>query len=129
MTPESRRMFRAACLLSGTAVALGAFAAHGLKDALTPEMLGVFEVGVRYQFYHGLALLACSMAPATLWENRWLGRAGWAWAAGVLVFSGSLYLLALTGIDKFGAITPIGGVAFLLGWVFAVLAGRRGNVA
>jgi len=116
--------FRLACICCGTAVALGAFGAHGLKDRLTPELLAVFEVGVRYQFYHGLALLACSLGPAALWRGPWMGRACWAWLAGIVIFSGSLYLLSVSGQRWLGAITPIGGVAFLLGWAFALVAAR-----
>ena len=116
--------FRLACLCCGTAVALGAFAAHGLKEHLTPDLLAIFEVGVRYQFYHGLALLALSLGPALLWAGPWARRTSWAWTVGVVVFSGSLYLLALTGIRWLGAITPIGGVAFLVGWAFALMASR-----
>lgn len=120
-------MFRAACVLCGFAVALGAFGAHGLKERLTPEMLVIFEVGVRYQFYHGLALLALTLAPAVLWESPWPKRACRAWIAGIAIFSGSLYLLSVTGEKWLGAITPIGGVAFILGWIFAMLAARKAS--
>ena len=116
MTRDAIRFVQVACVCCGLAVALGAFAAHGLKSRLTPEMLAIFEVGVRYQFYHGLALLACGLAPAAVWSSVWTSRACWAWLTGIVVFSGSLYLLSLSGIGWLGAITPIGGVAFLLGW-------------
>lgn len=125
MTNRSITVFQTACLVCGLAVALGAFAAHGLKAHLTPDMLAVFEVGVRYQFYHGLALLALSLGGERIWlAGPWAGRAALAWLFGILIFSGSLYLLALSGLRWLGAITPIGGVAFLLGWVFAGLSGR-----
>lgn len=124
MSTHAILAFRIACICCGTAVALGAFAAHGLKEHLTPDLLAIFEVGVRYQFYHGLALLALSMGPAVLWNSPWARRTSWAWLAGVVVFSGSLYLLAITGIRWLGAIAPIGGVAFLLGWGFALAAAR-----
>ena len=117
-------MLQTACVLCGVAVALGAFAAHGLKSRLAPDMLAVFEVGVRYQFYHGLALLAFSLGGEKLWRSAWAWRACAAWIVGSLVFSGSLYLLAVSDIRWFGAITPIGGVAFLLGWLFAALSAR-----
>ena len=97
-------------------VALGAFGAHGLRGRLSPEMLTVFETGVRYQMYHALALLATS-ALTTDASARLATVAGWCFAAGIVIFSGSLYALALTGITTFGAITPIGGLAFLIGWV------------
>ena len=127
MKSSSANLFRVACILCGLAVALGAFGAHGLKERLTPEMLAIFEVGVRYQFYHGLALLALTLAPGRLWGSPWAGRAGLAWIVGIAVFSGSLYLLSITGIKWLGAITPIGGVAFILGWVFAMLGARQLN--
>ena len=127
MKSSSANLFRVACILCGLAVALGAFGAHGLKERLTPEMLAIFEVGVRYQFYHGLALLALTLAPGRLWGSPWAGRAGLAWIVGIAVFSGSLYLLSITGIKWLCAITPIGGVAFILGWVFAMLGARQLN--
>lgn len=125
MHPSRITLFRAACVLSGLAVALGAFGAHGLKERLTPDMLAIFEVGVRYQFYHALALLALALGPDRLWRGPWAARASWAWIAGVAVFSGSLYILSISGIRWLGAITPIGGVAFILGWVFALGASRE----
>ena len=113
---------RLAAALGFTAVALGAFGAHGLKNRLSPELLDIFEVGVRYHFYHALALLALALAPATLWDSRLASGAAWAFVAGIAVFSGSLYLLALTDTRWLGAITPIGGVAFLAGWTMLFFA-------
>ena len=107
------------------AVGLGAFAAHGLKGRLTPEMLNAFEVGVRYQMYHALALLAVAWALSR-WPRAEITVAGWLFVAGTIVFSGSLYLLSLTGVRWIGAITPIGGVAFLLGWLSLVWGVWRG---
>ena len=111
--------------LSGLAVALGAFGAHALRDRLTPGDLEIFETGVRYQFYHALALLAVAWAV-----SRWPdGHATWAggfFVAGIVVFSGSLYTLVLTGQRWMGAITPIGGVAFLIGWGLLVWTALRG---
>jgi uncharacterized membrane protein YgdD (TMEM256/DUF423 family) len=102
--------------LSGAVgVALGAFGAHGLRGRLPPEMLGVFETGVRYQMYHTLAiLLVAAMADRT--ESRLLTAAGWSFASGIVLFSGSLYALATTGATVLGAVTPLGGLAFLVGW-------------
>lgn len=108
--------FLAACIWGGLSMALGAFAAHVLKTRLTPEMLNVFDVGVRYHTIHALALLAISVSNSSLWLNRWTSRAAWAWTIGILFFSGSLYLLALTEIRWLGAVTPVGGIAFLIGW-------------
>ena len=124
MNNKSVRWFQIAAILCGLAVVLGAFGAHGLKARLTPELLAVFEVGVRYQFYHGLALLGLSMAGDVFWQGPWPVRASLAWLLGVLVFSGSLYLLAITGLRWLGAITPIGGVALILGWGFVLLGAR-----
>ena len=97
-------------------VAAGAFGAHGLKGRLTPEMLNAFEVGVRYQMYHALALLAASWAQ-TRWPGSAVVASGWLFLAGTLLFSGSLYLLSLTGLRWLGAVTPLGGLAFLAGWL------------
>jgi len=103
------------------AVAAGAFGAHALKARLPADLLAVFEVAVRYQTYHALALLAAAWA-----SSRWPGPAplwaGGLFAAGTLVFCGSLYLLALTGARWLGAVTPLGGLAFLCGWVALALA-------
>lgn len=103
-------------------VCLGAFGAHALKSRLPADLFDIFEVGVRYHFYHALALLAVAAGAGALWGSRWTGLACWSWTVGILVFSGSLYLLAFTGVRWLGAITPIGGVAFILGWVFICLA-------
>ena len=115
-----RRMDRTFLLLAAVlgfiGVALGAFGAHGLRGRLTPEMLAVFETGVRYQMYHVFALLAVAAAIAHFGQVRLLDIAGWSFIAGTLIFSGSLYALALTGAGMFGAITPIGGVGLLIGW-------------
>jgi uncharacterized membrane protein YgdD (TMEM256/DUF423 family) len=120
------------------AVAAGAFGAHALKARLTPELLAVFETAARYQMYHALALIAVALGqsraiglfqlaadrpgPSVLWS--W---AGWLFVAGTVLFSGSLYVLALTGARWLGAITPFGGLAFLAGWaLLAVAAVRNG---
>jgi len=101
------------------AVALGAFGAHGLRARIVPDMLATFEIGVRYQMYHALALLAVGAVAGRL-PGGAVAAAGWLFVAGTVVFSGSLYALALTGHRWLGAITPLGGLAFLAGW--AVLA-------
>ena len=97
-------------------VAIGAFGAHGLRARLTPEILAVFVVGVRYQMYHVFAVLIVAATMAHVGPVRLLIVAGWSFVAGILIFSGSLYALALTGTTTFGAITPIGGLGFLVGW-------------
>jgi uncharacterized membrane protein YgdD (TMEM256/DUF423 family) len=103
-------------VLGALGVAAGAFGAHGLKAWLTPEMLAVFETGVRYHLIHALALLAVAWA-ATRWESRVIPAAGWLFVVGIVLFSGSLYVLTLTGIRGLGAITPFGGVALIVGWL------------
>lgn len=103
------------------AVAFGAFGAHGLRNRLSPEMLAIFETGVRYQMYHAFAVLVVALAAARL--DGWMIRgAGWSFTAGIVIFSGSLYALALTGVTTLGAITPIGGLAFLIGWGLLIAA-------
>jgi uncharacterized membrane protein YgdD (TMEM256/DUF423 family) len=97
-------------------VAFGAFAAHALRDMLSAGLLGVFQTGVEYQGLHSVALLLVGLLGAHAGDSRPLKIAGWAFATGILLFSGSLYLLALTDARWLGAITPFGGSAFLLGW-------------
>jgi uncharacterized membrane protein YgdD (TMEM256/DUF423 family) len=119
-----RLLFAAGALSAAVAVATGAFAAHGLKARLAPEALAVFETGARYQMYAALGLMAAAWAAA-----RWAGAAaswgGWLLLAGTVLFSGSLYLLAVTGVRWLGAVTPFGGVAFIAGWVLLALAALR----
>jgi len=102
------------------AVAAGAFGAHGLRARLDPAMLAVFETGARYQMYHALALIAAAWAASTR-PGPLASAAGWLFVAGILVFSGSLYALALTGLRGLGAIAPIGGLAFMAGWACLAL--------
>jgi uncharacterized membrane protein YgdD (TMEM256/DUF423 family) len=108
--------------LAGVAgVGLGAFGAHGLRGRLSPEMLAVFETGVRYHMYHALALVAMAALMGRL-DGRLINAACWLFTAGIVLFSGSLYVVALTGVGVFGAITPIGGLAFLAGWACLAIA-------
>jgi uncharacterized membrane protein YgdD (TMEM256/DUF423 family) len=120
-----RVFFALGALSALVAVAAGAFGAHALRERLAPDMLSVFEVGARYHMYHALALLAAAWAI-----GRWPGgaavTAGWLFVAGTLVFSGSLYLLSLTGQRWLGAVTPLGGLAFILGWATLAWAALRG---
>lgn len=104
-------------------VAAGAFGAHGLKERLPEDLLAVFETGARYQMYHALALVLIG-ALATRSPSTSLNVAGWSMVVGTVVFSGSLYILAMSGIRWLGAITPIGGVAFLVGWLALAWASR-----
>lgn len=123
MTLSERVVFqRMAGALGAIGVLAGAFGAHALSQRLDPDMLKVFETGVRYHLYHVLALLAVSVAGERVWGSRWASRACTAWVVGIFIFSGSLYTLSITGIKWLGAITPIGGVALVLGWIFIVLS-------
>lgn len=106
------------------AVAAGAFGAHALRARLAPDLLAVFETGARYHMYHALALLATAWALAR-WPGPWPVRAGWLFLAGTLLFSGSLYALALSGVRWLGAITPLGGAAVLAGWACLLLGALR----
>ena len=103
------------------AVAFGAFAAHSLRGRLAPDMLAIFETGARYQMYHALAIVLTALLQEHA-PRRVLVVAGWLFTAGIVLFSGSLYLLATTGITSWGALTPFGGAAFLGGWLCLGLA-------
>jgi uncharacterized membrane protein YgdD (TMEM256/DUF423 family) len=96
-------------------VALGAFAAHLLKDKLAPDLFQIFEVAVRYQMYHALGMIAVGLL-LTVYPEVNLTPAGWLFTAGTILFSGSLYILSLTGVRWLGAVTPLGGICFLAGW-------------
>ena len=101
-------------------VAFGAFGAHALKAKLPADMLVIFETGVRYQMYHALALFAVAWA-ASVYSHHLVPAAGWAFTAGIVIFSGSLYILALSGVRTWGAVTPIGGLCLLAGWCFLLI--------
>jgi len=116
--------FSLGSLLGFAGVALGAFGAHALRGRLDAEMLATFEVGVRYQMYHALALLAVGWACAR-WPGAMVTASGWLFVAGTAVFSGSLYALSLSGVLWLGAITPIGGLALLAGWLCLAWAVSR----
>jgi uncharacterized membrane protein YgdD (TMEM256/DUF423 family) len=106
-------------------VAAGAFGAHSLRERLSADLLATFETGARYQMYHAFALIAVAWAQ-TRWPGSLLATSGWLFVLGTLLFSGSLYLLSLTGVRWLGAITPLGGVAFLGGWLLLALVAWRG---
>jgi uncharacterized membrane protein YgdD (TMEM256/DUF423 family) len=119
-----RTFLAIAAISAAISVAAGAFGAHALRARLAPDLLAIFETGARYEMYHafGLALAAWAAArfggTAPLW-------AGWLFLAGTVIFSGSLYALALTGVRAFGAVTPLGGVAFIAGWLALAAAALR----
>lgn len=129
-------MLRLAAIFGMTAVAIGAFGAHGLKSAFearqldTRYLLGIYEKGVQYQFYHTLAISFVALLLQNRPENKWLLRTGWLFAAGILMFSGSLYLLACRDLLPFpvawaGPVTPLGGLCFIVGWLFLLLSSFR----
>ncbi len=104
------------------AVGLGAFGAHGLKKVLTDELLDIFETGVRYHFYHAIGLLLIGFLAQQLPNSSLLQWSGWLMIGGILIFSGSLYLLAITGTRWLGAITPMGGLCFIASWILLAFA-------
>jgi len=112
--------------LGALGVAAGAFGAHGLKVRVSPEMLAVFETGVRYHLIHALALLAVAWA-STRWASAAIRGAGWLFVVGIVLFSGSLYVLCLTGVRALGAITPFGGAALIAGWLLLAWGAWRGR--
>ena len=111
------RLLRLGAALAAAGVALGAFGAHGLRSIVTPERLAVFETGVRYHVVHALAVIAAAWAAHAAPQAAGPRWAGALFVLGVLLFSGSLYLLVLTGVTTWGAVTPLGGLAFIAGWI------------
>ncbi|TSA18904.1 MAG: DUF423 domain-containing protein [Betaproteobacteria bacterium] len=108
------------------AVVIGAFGAHGLKSHIAPDLMSVYKTGVEYHFYHALGLILVGLAAFHLPDSAALRGAGWAMLAGIVLFSGSLYLLALTGLGWLGAITPAGGAAFIAAWAMFAVAVIKG---
>lgn len=106
-------------------VALGAFGAHGLKGHLPPEFLKAFETGVQYQFFHSLGLILTGIIVSSDNRRSTLVLAGWLMLTGIVLFSGSLYLLSVTGIRGIGMVTPVGGVAFIVAWLLLAIGVRR----
>ena len=107
-------------------VALGAFGAHGLKTKVSPEMLTVWQTGVQYHLVHALGLVLIGILCHLMPEIILLRNAGWFLLLGIVLFSGSLYVLALSGVRGIGMITPLGGIAFLIGWLLLVVAAWKG---
>ena len=125
--PDSRSPWIAlGALNAAIAVGAGAFAAHGLRDKLDARALEVFETGPRYQMYHAFAIILAGLV-ASFGVNRGAATAGWLFQAGIVLFSGSLYALALTGVKTLGAVTPLGGLAFLAGWLWLAWTTWRGE--
>jgi uncharacterized membrane protein YgdD (TMEM256/DUF423 family) len=115
-----RRLIAAGAVNGGIAVAAGAFAAHGLKSRIDAHALEIFETGARYQMYHALAMLLCAVIATSAAR-----ASGWVFQAGIVIFCGSLYALALTDVKMLGAITPFGGLAFLAGWAWLAISTLR----
>jgi uncharacterized membrane protein YgdD (TMEM256/DUF423 family) len=122
--PATARSFLAiGAVAASLAVVFGAFGAHALKARVAPEALQIYKTGVEYHFYHALGLILLGLAALRLPDSARLRAAGWTMLAGIVLFSGSLYLLALTGLAWLGAIAPLGGSAFILAWcLFAAAA-------
>ena len=121
----SRLFLVLGALAAGVAVAFGAFGAHGLESRVTPERVQTFETGVRYHIYHALALLIVGWAVAQ-WPGGSVQAAGYLFLTGIVLFSGSLYVLVLTDTPWLGAVTPLGGVAFIVGWALLAWGVLRG---
>ena len=122
----ARQWFVLGGALGALGVALGAFGAHGLKSRVAPEMVAIWETAAKYHLIHALALLATAWA-CDRWPGAWTSAAGWLFAAGIAIFSGSLYALVLTGARALGAVTPLGGVAFIAGWISLAIGAWRGR--
>ena len=118
--------FGVGAIAGAIGVLLGAFGAHGLKSRVDADLLAVFETGVRFHMVHALALLAVGWA-ATRWPGTWVSTSGWLFLVGIVVFCGSLYLMTLTGARWLGAITPLGGLAFISGWIALAVAALKGR--
>ncbi len=123
MTADGTRWLTVGALSAGVAVAAGAFGAHALGGAVSPDRLATFETAARYQLTHALALLVVGVL-AERQASRWLRWAGWGFLAGTVLFSGSLYALVLADAPWLGAVTPLGGVAFIAGWGLLALGAR-----
>ena len=120
------RIFLAiASALGGISVVLGAFASHALKDRLSDRALEIWETGTKYQMYHALALILVALLISRFPDSTLLVVAGYAFVAGITIFSGSLYALSLSGIKLLGAITPLGGAAFIIGWACLTVAALK----
>jgi uncharacterized membrane protein YgdD (TMEM256/DUF423 family) len=121
-----RRWFMLGAALAALGVMAGAFGAHGLKERLEPAMLVNWETAARYQLFHALGLLGVAFA-AREWPSRLVDAGGWLLLAGTVVFSGTLYAMALTGVRILGAITPLGGLCLVAGWACLALSASRGG--
>jgi len=113
---NTRKILILGAVFMALGVLLGAFGAHALKTQLSPEMLQVYKTGVEYQFYHALGLLIIGLIGFQI-NSKWIRRSGILLTSGIILFSGSLYVLSISGIKMLGAITPVGGLSFVAGWI------------
>lgn len=118
---KNRTILLAGAIFMALAVLLGAFGAHALKKVLAPDMLVIYKTGVEYQFYHALGLLLIGLIGFHI-QSKYLRWSGLLISIGIIIFSGSLYALTLSGIKALGAITPVGGLSFVVGWIFLAIA-------
>lgn len=116
MNPHAKTFLLIAAIAGGLAVVLGAFGAHGLRAHIDPAMLSVYQTAVEYHFYHALGLIGVAFAADRFPASRLIRASGWAMLLGIVLFSGSLYALSLSGIGRLGMITPFGGLALITGW-------------
>lgn len=126
MNPPAKLFIALGALLCAGAVAAGAFGAHALKARLAPDLLAVYRTAVEYHFYHALGLVLVGCIATRLADATLAAASGWLMLAGIVLFSGSLYLLAATGTRWLGAVTPLGGLAFIVAWVLLAVAAQRG---
>jgi uncharacterized membrane protein YgdD (TMEM256/DUF423 family) len=125
MNPGARLFLVLGAVFAALAVVLGAFGAHALKTRLPANLLEVYHTAVQYHLWHALGVLAVGVTLQQLPDAGWLRAAGWLLTAGIVLFCGSLYLLALTGVRWLGAVTPLGGIAFIFGWLAFAIAVLR----
>jgi uncharacterized membrane protein YgdD (TMEM256/DUF423 family) len=125
MSPTSKLFLILSGINAALVVMLGAFGAHGLKARLTAEMLAVYQTGVHYHLFHALGLLAVGLVATQIADSVWLKWSGWLMLLGIILFSGSLYVLSVSGLRWLGMVTPFGGVAFIAAWIVFVIAVAR----
>jgi len=126
VNPHAKLFIALGALLCAAAVAAGAFGAHALKAKLAPDLLAVYRTAVEYHFYHALGLVLVGGIASRMADATFAVASGWVMFAGIALFSGSLYLLAVTGARWLGAVTPLGGLAFIVAWVLLAVAAWRG---
>lgn len=125
---KSKTIITTGAIFMALAVALGAFGAHIVQDMLTPDRFDVYQTAVEYHFYHALGLLFLGVITFQIPDNKWLSLSGYCLISGIIIFSGSLYALTLTDTGWLGAVTPVGGFAFIFGWVFLVIGVIKSGV-